>query len=211
MITRPVQTEAGGERRTVGRRLTVALAAGSVPLLLAATATTASADRAIVEHWVDDYTVTHLDGSDFCGDLGFDVVEHGEAKGVFIGTRRGRDGLWYFGDRFTGTTTWSNPENGREFRIEFSGTNRDQLITDNGDGTLTIQVQATGPSRAYADGALTFIDTGMVRFRILVDHAGTPTDPADDEFLAFLGVDKEAGLRQTEGRDFCVDLVEFLG
>ena len=137
--------------------------------------------------------------------LGFDVVEHGEAKGVFIGTRRGRDGLWFFGDRFTGTTTWSNPENGREFRIEFSGTNRDQLITDNGDGTLTIH--SSHLRRAYADGAL----TGMVRNRILVDHAGTPTDPADDEFLAFLGVDKEAGLRQTEGRDFCVDLVELLG
>ena len=212
MITRSVQTEAGRERPTVGRRLTVALAACSVPLLLAATATTASADPAIVEHFVDDYTVTHLDGSeDFCGDLGFDVVEHGEAKGVFVGTRRGREGLWYFGDRFTGTTTWSNPETGREFRVEFSGTNRDQLITDNGDGTLTIQVQATGPSRAYADGALTFIDTGMVRFSILVDHAGTPTDPADDVFLAFLGVDKEAGLRQTEGRDFCADLVDFIG
>ena len=211
MTTRPLQTEAGRERRRVGRRLTVALAALSVPLLLAATATAASADRALVEHFVDDYTVTHLDGSDFCGDLGFDVVEHGEAKGVFVGTRRGRDGLWYFGDRFTGTTTWSNPETERVFRIEFTGTHRDQLVTDNGDGTLTIQVQETGPRRAYANGVLTFIDTGLVRFSFLVDHAGTPTNPVDDVFLAFLGVDKQAGLQQTVDRDFCADLVEFIG
>ena len=212
MTTRSVQTEGGRERPARGRRLTVALAACSVPLLLAATATTASADPPIVEHWVDDYTVTHLDGSeDFCGDLGFDVVEHGEAKGVFVGTRRGREGLWYFGSRFTGTTTWSNPETGLEFRQEFAGSDRDQRITDNGDGTLTIQVQVTGPSRYYANGELTFIDTGMLRFSLLVDHAGTPTDPEDDEFLAFLGLDKESGLRQTEGRDFCADLVEFIG
>ena len=212
MITRPVQTEAGGDRRTVGRRLTVALAAGSVPLLLAATATTASADRAIVEHWVDDYTVTHLDGSEAS-------VATSASTWSNTAKRRASSSAHAGAATASGTSVtaspvrrrWSNPENGREFRIEFSGTNRDQLVTDNGDGTLTIQVQATGPSRAYADGALTFIDTGIVRFSILVDHAGTPTDPADDVFLAFLGVDKEAGLRQTEGRDFCADLVEFIG
>ena len=212
MPTRPVLAATGPARPTTRRHLTVALAACSVPLLLAATATTASAEPALVEHWVDDYTVTHLDGSeDFCGDLGFDVVEHGEVKGVFVGTRRGRDGLWYFGDRFTGTTTFTNPETGAEYRNEFSGTNRDQAITDNGDGTLTIQVQTTGPNRWYVDDDLTLIDTGVTRFSILIDHAGTPTDPDDDEFLEFLGLDKEAGPRQTAGRDFCADLAEFIG
>lgn len=213
MIPRPAQAEAGRAPSTTRRRLTVSLAAACcVPLLLAATATTASAERAVVEHWVDDYTVTHLDGSeDFCGDLGFDVVEHGEAKGVFVGSRRGRDGLWYFGARFTGTTTWSNPDSGRVFRLEFSGTDRDQVVTDNGDGTLTIQVQVTGPSRYYADGALMFVDTGLTRFSILIDNAGTPGDPDDDEFVDFLGIDKVAGLRQTEGRDFCADIAEFIG
>lgn len=212
MIARPAQTDTSRERPSTRRRLAVALAACAVPLLLVSTATTASAGRAIVEHWVDEYTVTYPDGSeDFCGDLGFDVVEHGELKGVFVGTPRGREGLWYFGDRFSGSFTWSNPETGGEFTQVFAGSDRDQAITDNGDGTLTIQVQLTGPSRYYVDGDLTFIDTGMVRFSILIDHAGTPTDPDDDEFIEFLGIDKEAGLRQTEGRDFCADIAEFLG
>ncbi len=106
MFTRSVQTRARRERPKTRRPLSLALAACCVPLLLAVTATTASADRALVEHFVDEWTVTHLDGSeDFCGDLGFDVVEHFEIKGVFVGTRRGREGIWYFGDRFTGTNT----------------------------------------------------------------------------------------------------------
>ena len=212
MIAHTVQTGGRRDRRTTRRPLTVALAACSIPLLLAATATTASADPALVEHFVDDWTVTHLDGSeDFCGDLGFDVVEHLEVKGVFVGTQRGRDRIWYFGDRFTGMHTFTNPETGREFREVFSHTSRDQKITDNGDGTLTIQVQQTGPSRYYADGTLMFIDTGITRFSFLVDHGGTPSDPDDDEFIEDLGVDKVAGPRQTEGRDFCADLVEFIG
>ena len=119
--------------------------------------------------------------------------------------------IWYFGDRFTGTHTYTNPETGRVFREVFSHTSRDQKITDNGDGTLTIQVQQTGPSRYYADGTLMFIDTGITRFSFLVDHGGTPSDPDDDEFIEDLGVDKVAGPRQTEGRDFCADLVEFIG
>ena len=212
MFTRSVQTRARRERAKTRRPFIVALAACSVPLLLAATATTASADPALVEHFVDEWTVTHLDGSeDFCGDLGFDVVEHFEVQGVFVGTRRGRDGIWYFGDRFTGTNSFTNSETGGEYRVEFSGTDRDQVITDNGDGTLTIQVQLTGPGRWYADGTLMFIDTGMTRFSFLVDHGGTPSNPDDDEFIEDLGLDKEAGLRQTEGRDFCADIVEFIG
>lgn len=212
MIARPVHAKAAPVRPQPHRGLALVVAVCAAPLLLLSTATPASAERAVVEHWVDDYTVTHLDGSeDFCGDLGFDVIEHGEAKGVFVATPRGREGLWYGGARFTGTTTWTNPETGRVFRMEFAGTDRDQVVTDNGDGTLTIQVQVSGPSRYYANGALTFVDTGMLRFSIVIDHSGTPTDPDDDEFVAFLGVDKEAGLRQTEGRDFCADITEFIG
>lgn len=194
------------------RHLCAALAGAAALLGGVALPPSSSADRAVVEHWVDDFTVVHPDGSpDFCGDLGFDVVEHTAADGVFVGTSRGRDGLWYAGARFTGTTTWSNPDTGREFRNVFSGTDRDQVVTDNGDGTLTIQVQLTGPDRYYADGVLTFVDTGMVRFSILVDHAGTPSDPDDDEFVEFLGLDDVTGLRQTDGRDFCADLTEFIG
>lgn len=212
MIVRLVYAKVDPARPKARRRFALVVAACATPLLLLTTATPAAAERAVVEHWVDDYTVTHVDGSvNFCGDLGFDVIEHGEAKGVFVATPRGREGLWYGGARFTGTTTWTNPETGRVFRVEFAGTDRDQVVTDNGDGTLTIQVQVSGPSRYYANGALTFVDTGMARFSIVIDNSGTPTNPEDDEFVEFLGLDKLTGLRQTEGRDFCADIAEFIG
>ena len=97
------------------------------------------------------------------------------------------------------------------FRHEFAGTDRDQEVVDNGDGTLTIQVQLTGPDRYYLDDELMFVDTGMVRFRILIDDGGTPMDPTDDEEIGSLGLDAVTGLRQTDGRDFCADMAEFLG
>jgi hypothetical protein len=55
-----------------------------------------------------------------------------------------------------------------------------------------------------------FRNPGQVRFELLVDHGGTPSDPSDDEFLEFLGVVKgSTGRNDLEGRNFCDDLREF--
>ncbi|HJR95736.1 MAG TPA: hypothetical protein VJ807_09890 [Gaiellaceae bacterium] len=48
---------------------------------------------------------------------------------------------------------------------------------------------------------------GQVRVEILIDHGGTPTDPSDDEELAFLGVVKESPGRND---DFCEAAVPIL-
>ena len=193
----------------------VALALASAATL--AVALPASADPTVdlpgtyIEHWEDSIEQVFEDGDpEFCGDLGFDVVNHIEASGTFVGTVHG-DGLWYFGSRFHGTETITNPETGHVFRRDFNGTDRDQKIVDNGDGTLTIQVQVTGPNRYYLDGKKLFIDTGMLRFSLLVDNGGTPGDPSDDGEAEFLGIDFISGLRQTDGRDFCEDMADFLG
>ena len=59
---------------------------------------------------------------------------------------------------------------------------KDQRVTDNGDGTLTILVLATGNSTLYGpDGKAIARNPGQIRFEFLVDHGGTPTDPSDDE------------------------------
>jgi len=180
--------------------------------LVAGGATAADADPAFAEHWNDDVTEVFPDGSaDFCGDLGFDVVEHRVEKGSFVGVNRGPDGFFFGGATFRGTITWTNPENGRNYRNEFAGSDRDHKVVDNGDGTLTIQIKLAGPNRYYDNGKLAFVDTGAVRFSILVDAAGTPTDPTDDEDLGFVSLDKVTGLRETDGRDFCTDIAEFLG
>jgi hypothetical protein len=47
---------------------------------------------------------------------------------------------------------------------------KDQSITDNGDGTLTIEVLLTGGERTYGDdGDLIASNSGQVRFRDIVD------------------------------------------
>lgn len=197
------------------RHLALASAAAGVAAVLLATP--ASADPVVdlpgtvVEQWSDSGEQVFLDGDpEFCGDLGFDVVNGFDVRGTFVGTVRG-DGLWSFGSRFHGSEWWTNPDTGHVFLREFAGTDRDQEVVDDGDGTLAIQVQATGPSRYSLDGEKLFIDTGMLRFSLLVDHGGTPGDPGDDGEAEFLGVDFLSGLRQTEGRDFCQDIADFLG
>jgi hypothetical protein len=82
---------------------------------------------------------------------------------------------------------------------------KDLRITDNGDGTLTILVLATGNSVVYgANGKAIARNPGQIRFELLIDHGGTPTDPSDDEFLKFLGVVKESTGRTD---DFCSAVV----
>jgi len=82
---------------------------------------------------------------------------------------------------------------------------KDLRVTDNGDGTLTILVLATGPSSVYDEtGKAIARNPGQFRYELLIDHGGTPSDPSDDEFLAFLGVVKESTGRTD---DFCTAVV----
>jgi hypothetical protein len=80
--------------------------------------------------------------------------------------------------------------------------------TDNGDGTLTVLFLETGNEVTYSsDGKVIARNPGQVRFEVLVDHNGTPTDPSDDQVIAFLGIVKEStGLTQ----DFCAAAVPAL-
>jgi len=197
--------------RLRSRRTPIAMAAAVTGVFALGAATQASAAQAAVDHWSNDSTSVHPAGSeDFC-DLGFDVVEHNTEQGNGTRVFRGPVGNYYTWARFTGTTTWSNPGNGHQLSVDYAGSDRDQNVVDNGDGTVTIEVQDTGPHRYSANGTFVFVDAGMTRYRIIIDRKGTPTNLDDDEFVAFLGVDQSAGVRQTSGRDFCSDLNTFLG
>jgi len=124
---------------------------------------------------------------------------------------RGRDGLVYFAANVHGTSTYTNLDTGKAYTNVYNFTDRDQQVTDNGDGTLTITVASPGSGRWYgSDGRLLFVSAGTFWFQITVDHGGTPTDPSDDEEIegSFVRV-KEAGMDQTAGRDFCEDLALF--
>ena len=161
-----------------------------------------------------EFTDSHIEQEEhegFCPEVPFLVRFDVEAEGFFSGVHHG-DGFAYFGDRYRITETYTNVETGRRISILSAGAFKDQTITDNGDGTITITSQDAGRTRVFDnDGNLLFRDMGLVRFEILVDTAGTPGDPDDDVFIEFLGDTKEAGLFETADRDFCADILEFLG
>jgi hypothetical protein len=52
------------------------------------------------------------------------------------------------------------------------------------------------------------MDPGTIRFEVVLDHSGTPTDPSDDEELAFRILKEGTG--PNELVDFCADVHELM-
>jgi hypothetical protein len=145
----------------------------------------------------------------FCEGIDAEVSWHDNVHELV--KTRGRDGLVYFSANVRGTTTYTNLDTGKTYTNVYHFTDRDQQVTDNGNGTLTITIASPGSDRWYgSDGKLLFVSAGTFWFQILVDHGGTPADPSDDEEIegSFVGV-RDVGLRGTAGRDFCEDLAQF--
>ena len=136
---------------------------------------------------------------DFCGaGLTVDGTFVEDASVVVVA--HGPDGLAYFLEHISQTTTFTNRANGKPVTLTVVRVTKDLRVTDNGDGTLTILVLATGNDVFYGpDGKAIGRNPGQIRFEILVDHSGTPTDPFDDVFLA------EELVKGSTGRsdDFC--------
>lgn len=159
--------------------------------------------------WSDEH-FEHVEHEDFCPDIDFPVWFTGEGEGFFQGVPHG-DGLVYYADHFRVTETYTNTENDKTFTIHQAMSFKDQTIVDDGEN-LTITFKGSGATRYFGpDGRLLFIDAGQFVGQDLLDHAGTPGDPSDDEWQEFLGSLKEVGRRDTAERDFCADLDEFLG
>lgn len=189
----------------------------SLFVLLAATvvaAPAATAEQLENDHY--SFTDSHIEqeehGDDFCGGtIAFPVRYDLAVEGFFHVVRRG-NGLVYFADAFRFTESYTNVLNGQSLTILRAGRNADQAVVDNGDGTLTITFKSTGRTTILGpDGNVLFRDNGQVQGSFVVDHGGTPGDPEDDEFVEFLGETKLVGRLDTAERDFCEDLVAFLG
>jgi hypothetical protein len=155
----------------------------------------------------------HDVGSEVNTDCGLTLLEEFDVRGNFVFNAHGPDGLLYSVETVHGTDTLTNPLNGKSFTQVFNTVNKDLKVTDNGDGTLTILVLSTGSLKVYGpDGTLLFNEPGQVRFELLIDHNGTPTDPTDDAEPVFLGIVKgSTGRNDTEGHDFCTDVVNAIG
>jgi hypothetical protein len=119
----------------------------------------------------------------------------------------GRDRLVYFLQHGTENDVFTNPANGKSVTSFSRVIEKDQRVTDNGDGTLTILIKATGNAVVYGtNGKAIARNPGQVRLELLVDHGGTPNDPDDDVVLA------EEIVKGSTGRsdDFCEAVVSAL-
>lgn len=150
---------------------------------------------------------------DFCGFEGLTVHEQFDEYINVTFNGHGRDGLAYFTGTVHGWASWTNVDSGETMKQIWNFVDKDQKVTDNGDGTLTIRIKNAGSSKVYGpDGKLLFTDPGQTQFEILVDDGGTPSDPSDDEFLEFLGVVKgSTGRNDLTDRDFCEDIQTYIG
>ena len=187
-----------------GRRGLAAVVTGGLAVVLAGVLGVVPASAAPFEkgHFHDVFTETFdCDGTPTQVDV--------DAQGNFIAVKRG-PGLVYFGDSVRATVVYTNLDTGGTLTEVSTVHSRDLKVTDNGDGTLTILVLATGGYKLYdSDGNFVLSDPGQVRFTFDVDHGGTPTDPTDDVEIegTFEQVFGSTGRNDTQGRDFCDILV----
>ena len=137
---------------------------------------------------------------DFCGAAALDVNLARVIDGRVQAVPHGPNGFVYFLTHGTRTEVVTNLANGKSVRSFTRVIEKDKLVTDNGDGTLTVLVLATGNAVLYGpNGKAIARNPGQVRFEFLIDHGGTPNDPSDDEILDFRIVKDSTG----RSDDFC--------
>ena len=120
----------------------------------------------------------HDEGADvvynFCGASGL-TVQHTYSLDMFVHiVPRGADQLEYYLQHGVWTDTYTS--NGKTVKAIANVTEKDQFITDNGDGTLTIVILSTGNATAYdSDGKAIARDPGQLRFVVYIDADGNLT------------------------------------
>ncbi len=115
---------------------------------------------------------------------GVDVRIQLVASGNTIARVPGTDGIPRYTTTWRGDATWTNVATGNAFTFHWATNGHDLSATDNGDGTLTILVQTGGHESIYGpDGQRVAKLAGTFVERVLIDDAGTPADPSDDQFI----------------------------
>ena len=150
----------------------------------------------------DEFSFTD---TNFC-DEGLSVEIEGVVDGRFLAKPQGAGGLIHFMDHLHVSTVQTLGN--RFITTEERTVSKDLKVVDNGDGTLTITVLATGNFVVYdMDGKAIARNPGQSRFQFIVDHHGTPTDPSDDVELTDFELIKGSTGRSD---DFCAAAMEAL-
>jgi hypothetical protein len=190
-----------------GQLLRAAVAACGLALVGGMVASAPAAAQPIEKgHFHDVFT------SDVYDCDGTPAQDSGDVWVHFLLNQRGSSPFPYEQESDHGTVVTTNLATGGTFTQIFTSNAKQQVITDNGDGTITITVFASGSTRFYdTDGNFVLKDPGEVRFAFDLDYNGTPGDPSDDVFVpdSFRIVRSSTGNSDFSDRDFCADLVEF--
>jgi len=124
------------------------------------------------EHFHDSFVSDPYD----CA--GTPAIDSGEVDVHSTAVLRASSPFPYFREHFAGTVVTTNTDTGGTFTNVFANNSHDHSITDNGAGTITITVNASGSSRYYDQfGNFVLKDPGSVRFAFDLDYHGTPGNP----------------------------------
>ena len=200
MLTAMERSDRQRPRRRAGTTWARSLRLGAMSGILLVLAVAAAADaRQVFRETIHDERDIVLE--DFCDVAGL-TVELTSVLDMRVNVvSRGPAGLTYFLQHGVTREVLHNPATGTSLTSVATVTEKDMRVTENGDGTLTILVLATGNAVLYGPtGKAIARNPGQTRFEILVDDGGTPNDPSDDEFLGRLGTVKESTGRND---DFC--------
>lgn len=131
----------------------------------------------------------------FVLDLRVKIMQRGKTEAPFI-MQHGRL-----------TEVITNPANGEWVSTVSNVLEKDLHITDNGDGTVTILVLATGNATVYGSNGKTIArNPGQTRYELDIDLGGTPSYPDDDTVIDFRIVKESTG----RSDDFCAAVIPAL-
>ena len=120
-------------------------------------------------------------------------------QGVFVGRPAGKGLFLRFTVSHHGGVTITNLATGLAFTFVWNYLEQDIQVTDNGDGTVSILSQVPGPETIYGpDRQLVTTSGGTMRLLTILDLAGTPLDPADDQFVSQELVSSNGGKPQPD-------------
>ena len=179
----------------------VAAAAALVASVVAAPSATARPLENVKFTEEDSFTDTN-----FC-DAGVTVqVDETAEVHVLLNSRKPGTAP-YFKANVVADTTYTGP--GGVVTEHVRIVDKDLRITDNGNGTMTILVLATGNATAYDEtGTAIARNPGQVRYEVLIGYGADIADPSDDVFIAFLGEVKGSTGRTD---DFCGPVLSVIG
>jgi hypothetical protein len=125
-------------------------------------------------------------------------------------TRKSGGDLEYGSFHVSSRDNWTNVDTGATFFTIGSFSTRDQKLTWNEDGTLSVDAMDRFSNKLFdGDGKLVAIDAGLVAVHLLID-LNNVDDPEDDTIISET-LTKDHGIRTFGERDFCADLVAFIG